>query len=951
MLAEEVDAICGVFESSSDTTGLTDLLDKAPHLVDLEVIKELAAAVRTEVRVDVRKALRLAEAALLVAERVGTDEALAFGKRAKANALWPIGKCKQATLLFDDAAALFERAGDKRELARTLSSSLQSLALLGEYDRAFASAEKAKSIFTSLGDGVRVARLDINVANIYHRQNRYAEALAAYERAYLLLVPHRDMEAIGVALHNTAVCLIALDDFPRALETYSRVRLFCEQNEMPLLVAQADYNIAFLYYLRGEYMKALELLHSTREKCSQTGDRYHMALCDLDRSEIYLELNLLKEASDMAERGLDEFEQLGMRFEVARSQTNLAIAVNAQGEPARALKLFARAREIVIGENNQVWPHLIDVYRAVVLMETGEITEARKLCQSAAEFFHNVQIPSKYVLCMLLLSRASMHIGEMQPAVLCCEEALRTLQTLDSPMLLYQAQLLRGQIYESYGQNENAYRFYQLARTSLETLRSSLQRDELKIGLMRNRLDVYSQLIQLCLARGLDECSAAEVLSYVEARKSRALRDLILGKSQPHDTPEAESAFDLQVRKLQTDLNWYYHRLEREQLSQEEVVLENLNALKEQARKTEHELVRLLLDAPPSASIPAAFRNSSGSTLDEIRRALGTEAALLEYFAIRDRMFVAVITRSTAKFIPLGLITPSVQRMRMLKFQLSKFRLDQEYVTCFQAALLKATRAHLQALYTDLLAPAESCLNVRDLIIVPDGPLHALPFHALYDGHNYLINRFTVSYAPSASIFVHSHRKMENVQGPSLIMGIDDPGMPYVREELESVAAVVPNPRLLFGSEATQEALREYGRTSRLIHIASHGQFRQDNPMFSSIRLADSYTNLYDLYHMDLPVDLLTLSGCVTGLNAVIEGDELLGLTRGLLYAGAQSLLVSLWDVDDRSTSDFMRDFYRQMKESPRKADALREAMIRLSDRYPHPYNWAPFKLIGRALA
>lgn len=121
--------------------------------------------------------------------------------------------------------------------------------------------------------------------------------------------------------------------------------------------------------------------------------------------------------------------------------------------------------------------------------------------------------------------------------------------------------------------------------------------------------------------------------------------------------------------------------------------------------------------------------------------------------------------------------------------------------------------------------------------------------------------------------------------------------------------------------------------------------------MFSSIRLAGSYTNLYDLYHMDLPVDLLTLSGCVTGLNAVIEGDELLGLTRGLLYAGAQSLLVSLWDVDDRSTSDFMRDFYRQMKESPRKTDALREAMIRLSERYPHPYNWAPFKLIGRALA
>ncbi len=154
---------------------------------------------------------------------------------------------------------------------------------------------------------------------MYHRQNRFAEALTAYERAYEELLPHRDSEAIGVALHNMAVCLIALDDFPRALKVYERVRSFCEQNDMPLLTAQADYNAAYLYYLRGDYTRALELLSFVREACSRNGDAYHLGLCDLDQSEIYLELRLVSEAAEMAENSYRRFQQLGMNFESARS--------------------------------------------------------------------------------------------------------------------------------------------------------------------------------------------------------------------------------------------------------------------------------------------------------------------------------------------------------------------------------------------------------------------------------------------------------------------------------------------------------------------------------------------------------------------------------------------------------------------------------------------------------
>ena len=135
---------------------------------------------------------------------------------------------------------------------------------------------------------------------------------------------------------------------------------------------------------------------------------------------------------------------------------------------------------------------------------------------------------------------------------------------------------------------------------------------------------------------------------------------------------------------------------------------------------------------------------------------------------------------------------------------------------------------------------------------------------------------------------------------------------------------------------------------SRLIHIATHGKFRQDNPMFSGIRLGDAYLNLYDLYQLKLDAELVTLSGCATGMNVVTSGDELLGLIRGLLYAGAHSLLLTLWDVHDQSAADFMVGFYRRFHGGESKAGALRGAMMELRERYPHPYHWAPFTLIGK---
>src|SRR5207249_7973655 len=153
---------------------------------------------------------------------------------------------------------------------------------------------------------------------------------------------------------------------------------------------------------------------------------------------------------------------------------------------------------------------------------------------------------------------------------------------------------------------------------------------------------------------------------------------------------------------------------------------------------------------------------------------------------------------------------------------------------------------------------------------------------------------------------------------------------------------------LHLGEHATSSLLRDKGPESGLLHIATHGVYRQDNPMFSGIRLGDGYLNLYDLYQMRLNARLVTLSGCATGMNFVAAGDELLGLQRGLFYAGASTLLLSLWDVHDRSTAQLMQFFYREYLHSGEMAGALQSAMQQLRQQNPHPYFWAPFVLVGK---
>ena len=651
----------------------------------------------------------------------------------------------------------------------------------------------------------------------------------------------------------------------------------------------------------------------------------------------------------MAREAFLRFEKLGMGYEVAKSLANEAIACGQQGKIVQSLERFARAREMFEKERNLVWPWLLDLYQGLLLFHDGQHFEARKLCTAAADFFDQTVLSGKAALAHLLLGRIALQFGELATAETETEAAMSKLDMFQAPVFFYQAHLLRGQIAHIRGERETALHTYREACKSLEMVRSRLHSEELKISFVKNRLQAYEALVELHLTGGEEETSTAEVFGWIEAAKSRSMTETISqsGKSLPLGE-EGQSELVRRIRDLRKELNWYYHRIELEQLRPEENAPKRIRGLQEKAVSHENELLRSLRELPAHERENATLEAPADFSLQRLQGNLPVDTTLIEYYSTGDQLIAAIVKKNKTEIVPVSMVSRTVHSLQLLRFQISKFRMGVAYTQRFERPLLDATQAHLKSLCDELFAPIRKHIDTKHLVFVPHGALHFLPFHALRNEDQYLCEAYTISYAPSATVFTLCQEKAQSEQPISLVMGIPDERAPHILGEVESVALLLPHPELLVGEQATSGKLKEKGAESGLLHIATHGNYRQDNPMFSGIRLGDGYLNLHDLYHMRLAAKLVTLSGCATGMNFVAQGDELLGLQRGLFYAGATSLLLSLWDVHDQSTAKLMQAFYKRYIETKDMAGSLQAAMNQLREEVPHPYFWAPFVLIGK---
>jgi len=887
---------------------------------------------------------QLARAASWLSCELDDPAARASGLRALGHVSYARSRYEDAIRHYQEALEILTWLGKDLETGRTLTSGLQPLIYLGRYADAEAWAARAREIFLRLGDHLRLARVATNVGNMLYRQDRYAEALAMYQEAYGTLSrlgEHRDVAAV---LSNIAVCNISLSRFAQALESYQTARDYCERHELPLLVAGADYNIAYLHYLQGDFLRAIELYQRSREHCRSAGDAYHAALCDLDEAEIYLELNLNTEALRLAEQAEAGFRSLSMPYERAKATVSHAIAASRRRQSGLAGRLFRTARELFTAEQNTLWPALIDLYRAILLESENRDRQAAVLCRRAYRVLAASSLPAPITLVELLECRLLLKEGQVERAREIAARAGDRLRDFGTPTLRFHSYFVQAQVEEQAGDAAAALRAFESAGQEIEKLRSRLWGDEPKISFLKDKLAVYESLVKLRLAESTPSATA-EAFRYIQHAKSRTLSDLI---SQSAVRPEVSAGEEREIEEARRTLNAMYRHVEHLALSSEAGSAPR-EALEENVRECEGRLMRLITAAPSNGARPARAEDLS---VEAIQAAVPEHSILLEYYTVKGVLYVSLLDRSHLEMIPLGAVADVRMRMRLLRFQMRKFRLAPDLWHAGDRESAQATDTHLRELYQDLLAPIAS--RIRDaehLIFAPHDFLHHMPFHALLGPEGHVIDRHSVSYAPSATVFALCNARRPHFRNESLVLGLPDRLAPHIEVEARTAAAELAGAKLFLSGEATRKVLAELGPSCRFIHIAAHGLFRRDNPLFSAIRLGDSHLTLMDLYRLPLSAELVTLSGCSTGLNVVVGGDELLGLMRGLLLAGAHSVLASLWEVNDLSTTAFMKRFYSGLRHAPHKAAALQTAMRELRAEYPHPYYWAPFVLAGKYMS
>jgi CHAT domain-containing protein len=341
------------------------------------------------------------------------------------------------------------------------------------------------------------------------------------------------------------------------------------------------------------------------------------------------------------------------------------------------------------------------------------------------------------------------------------------------------------------------------------------------------------------------------------------------------------------------------------------------------------------------------------ATTAELQNSLGSDETAIEYFTTADEISAFVVTRDSIDVVR-GLASKREMEgtLAALRFQIEKFNYGAAYVDGFFEQLNQAANQYLGLLYRDLFSGIEGRLRHHRLIVIPHGALHYVPFHSLLNRSGYLVDQFEISYAPSATVLMLCRKMNAQPHLPKrsdkvVALGFGGHDTPEVAGEIRAIGALFPNAVKLTGNQATHDNLLRAAPSARYLHLASHGYFRRDNPMFSFLKLADSNLNFYSLLDLKLNAEMVTLSACHTGVNKVFPGDELHGLMRGFMHAGAPSLVASLWATSDESTAKLMKRMYTEISAGASKRAALRTAQLAVKDEYGHPYYWAPFILMG----
>ena len=866
----------------------------------------------------------------------------------------------------------------------------------------------SRSLF-GLMDGLVHDRL----GQLYHRQRRFDEARESYRKALA------GAGAMGDVGRRLAV-----------LERLSRLELSAGRFEAALSANQAALELARelgdrslealvlsqqtqLYFRWGHVGEARRVLETARRAATDSGDGFAQAMVLVDAAGLALATGAYQEEIAFLEQAVSHLRKLDAnREEIKVLMTNtlmqLGEVYELLGLPERRKAIFVEAERIAeaadfreglaIARLMAQWDLFARGYKTDIssaaesvlqalagsdelpadaemirgfLMASILVAESDERTLSRARSWLVEADPEDMAIgrAVVQIALASLHFrrGRYGEAIKGWQEARRALRRLGHKDLEALALGAMAAAHWQSGRLEEAVRLSREAIELFESMLAGIKVDDLLTAVLgSDRRRLYQLAIEFYARTG----KAAEAFSFAEQARARTMLHL-LGNQRFDPTGGAQPELIVQANELRARMLEWQGQLSTVGSKEERQRLER--GIGDARREHEELMIRIKLANREYASLVSVNPLDVGTLQQEV---LDVDMTLIAYFVSADRVLAWVVDREGVEMVPIPITEQELQDVACMADGMSRGGMTRASRGVRVARRMSScgARDNLdETLYRKLFAPIAPYLAPGDegshtLIIVPHDVLHYLPFSALRNPRSgrYLIQDYTLSFAPSASVLPFLADKASPVDGEVLILGnpaTELSSLAGAEQEAQAVARLFDAEPFL-GQAATESQIRQRQGRIDLLHLAAHGVYRPATPRFSRIALAagdgndgsldpenDGSLEVEEVFGgLDLHgVNLVVLSACQTALGERTRGDEIVSLTRAFLYAGSPAVVSTLWNVDDQASARLMETFYDRFVAGATVAEALREAQLETLHRegYEAPFYWAPFMLTG----
>lgn len=938
-------------------------------------------------------ALRYYDRALIMAQEIGDSSAIQNLQQLRIQAARMIGQWDVAVRAQTVLNKLAENRGD----LRALETGQRNLSVyddkLGDIDNAIIARNLAREAAAVRGDEIQAAADDQILATLYEKKGDYARAEAILEQAGKTFFEWEEVDKFITTEIYVGRLFVVQENYARALEILEclgqQIQQFAESSGqktvLPVEYYQhlglayeglTDYELALeaelkglralgdtisassalshqylagLYWKKGDYQKALDQIYTAKDQYNQLGLKQYAFLSENTEALIHLSLGDIAVADQKAKSALEGAVLSGDIKSQSQIEKNLGLIELASGQPQKAKTRFLSVLEIdakLRSQRGQAYGYL-DLGNAYLHLD--QLDSAQTALDKALEMNRTISDARIQARALLGLGLVNLRRRSPEKALQNLKQAAIIAEERGLEDLSWRVYLASAKAEESDGRYKQALNYLDRAMTRVEEMRASIAAEALKSGFMEDKVEIY----RLAAGLHLREDNPEAALGTVERARSRAFLDILqrgqISREAGLDASSTEKEADLTQRmsKTQAEIGWLKGKgsartpEEDAQLARYETDLDSLQ------NAYSAFLVEIESRHPGFRSLVSVDPEPPG----EVKRLLKSGEILLEFFALPDEMAIFVVTpdKIQARTVKISADTLAEKVSNIRRRIDKKLSIEDES----------------KELYRLLIAPvAEHLMGNKSLIIVPFGVLHYLPFALLQDeSGDYLIDKFTLSLAPSANIFSFCRERAgeRSPIGDQPILAFGDPATTesadrlfFAEKEVESIGFTFPETKLLLGKEAQEAVLLKEASDYGVFHFSCHGLFDASNPLFSGLFLApggsdDGRLEMREIFGLHLDrCALVTLSACESGLGGLAGGDEIIGLNRAFIYAGSPRVVSTLWKVDDLATAVLVKHFYRNLRTGLNPAEALQKAQLHVRDRiHPHPAYWAAFVLVG----